>query len=94
MLMELIKQKDEEIKKLHEEIKRIHEVYDVENVMKMVETLNDENDTMYNKLMMIKLSYKLVAKKHNKLVERYNHLKRFSGQTNQMIKEFLALDDD
>ena len=44
---ELLKQKDEEIKKLHE-------VYDVENIMKMVETLNDENDKMYNELMMYK----------------------------------------
>ena len=44
---EIIKQKDEEIKKLHE-------VYDVENIMKMVETLNNENDRMYNEVMMYK----------------------------------------
>ena len=44
---EIIKQKDEEIK-------RLHEVYDVENIMKMVETLNNENDRMYNEVMMYK----------------------------------------
>ena len=43
----LIKQKNEEIKKLHE-------VYDVENTMKMLEALNDENDKLYNELMMYK----------------------------------------
>ena len=42
------------LRKKDEEIKKLHEVYDVENIMKMVETLNNENDRMYNEVMMYK----------------------------------------
>ena len=42
------------LRKKDEEIKKLHEVYDVENIMKMVETLNDENDKLYNEVMMYK----------------------------------------
>lgn len=44
---DIIKQKDEEIK-------RLHEVYDIENVMRQIEVLNEENDKMYEELMMLK----------------------------------------
>ena len=81
MLMDyevLIKQKNEEIKKLHE-------VYDVENIMKMVETLNDENDKLYNELMMLKNQMYIVKSRFNS----YKHnvksvldiLKKYFNQT-------------
>jgi predicted RNase H-like nuclease (RuvC/YqgF family) len=69
---EIIKQKDEEIK-------RLHEVYDIENVMKMVETLNDENDKLYNELMMYKNQVYTYKRSFNIYKERVatvlNHIK-------------------
>jgi len=81
MLMEeIIKQKDEEIK-------RLHEVYDVENIMKMVETLNDENDKLYNEVMMYK----------NKLYHGMKSYKQYKSRVSEVIshiKPCFDIDDD
>jgi len=76
-----------------DEINRLHEVYDVENVMKMINVLNDENDLMYDKLMMIKLSYKQLAEKHNNLVKKYNKIQHQNTELKRIVGELLALDD-
>ena len=76
------------------EIKRLHEVYDIDNVIKMMNTLNDENDKMYDKQMEIRLKYHLVVKKHNDLVKKYNDKRKEVSRYKLLFEECLADDDD
>jgi len=84
---EIIKQKDEEIK-------RLHEVYDIENVMKMFDTLNNENDRMYNELMMIKLKNKHIEKHYNYLANKYKEMEQKANKYKHIALEALAEDED
>ena len=60
---DIIKQKDEEIK-------RLHEVYDIENVLRQIEVLNEENDKMYEELMMLKNQLYIVKTRFNSYKHR------------------------
>ena len=84
---EIIKQKDEEIK-------RLHEVYDIENVMKMFDTLNDENDRMYNELMMSNLKNKHIEKHYNYLANKYKEMEQKANKYKHIALEALAEGED
>tara|TARA_R110001592_G_scaffold334464_3_gene618819 strand:- start:955 stop:1215 length:261 start_codon:yes stop_codon:yes gene_type:complete len=84
---EIIKQKDEEIK-------RLHEIYDIENVIKMFDTLNDENDRMYNALMMSNLKNKHIEKHYNYLANKYKEKCVRADAYAKIAKDALALNED
>ncbi len=76
------------------EIKRLHEVYDIDNVIKMMNTLNDENDKMYDKQMEIRLQNKQLVKKYNDLVKKHNALLQKKKKYKYLLDEALTVIDD
>tara|TARA_R100000734_G_C3313726_1_gene105110 strand:- start:1505 stop:1762 length:258 start_codon:yes stop_codon:yes gene_type:complete len=75
------------IEEKNTEIKRLHQVYDIENVIKVIDILNDENDKMYDKLMMITLQYKQLVKKYDDVLQKKKKYK-------YLLDEALTVIDD